>query len=68
LVAEGEVVAVRYIERGTSVKSFRGQGPTGKSYEVVAMEFFEFKGGFIHRRWGARDAANIGRQLGFTQI
>ena len=68
IVAEGDVVAVRYTERGTSAKSFRGQGPTGNSYEVVAMEFFEFRGGLIHRRWGARDSASIARQLGFTQV
>ena len=67
MVAEGDVVAVRYTERGTSVKSFRGQGPTRNSYEVVAMEFFEMKDGRIHRRWGARDSAAIFRQLGFTQ-
>ena len=68
IVADGDVVAVRYTERGSSMKSFRGQGPTGKSYEVVAMEFFEFRDGLIHRRWGARDSANIARQLGFTQV
>jgi steroid delta-isomerase-like uncharacterized protein len=68
IIAEGDVVAVRYTERGTSVKSFRGQGPTGNSYEVAAMEFFELHDGLIHRRWGARDAANIARQLGFTQV
>jgi steroid delta-isomerase-like uncharacterized protein len=68
MIAEGDVVAVRYIECGTSVKSFRGQDATGKSYEVVAMEFFEFRDGMIHRRWGARDSANIARQLGFTQV
>ena len=68
IVAEGDVVAVRYVERGTSAKSFRGQGPTGKSYEVVAMEFFELRDGLIHRRWGARDSANIARHLGFSQV
>jgi predicted ester cyclase len=68
MVAEGDVVAVRYTERGTSVKSFRGQGPTGNSYEVVAMEFFELRERLIHRRWGARDSANIARQLGFAQV
>ena len=68
IVAEGDVVAVRYTERGTSVKSFHGQGPTGNSYEVAAMEFFELRDGLIHRRWGARDSANIARQLGFSQV
>jgi steroid delta-isomerase-like uncharacterized protein len=66
IIAEGNMVAVRYTERGTSVKAFRGLGPTGKTYEITAMEWFEVKDGLIHRRWGARDAASQSRQLGFT--
>jgi hypothetical protein len=40
MVAEGNVVTVRYTERGKSLKSFRGQPATNKSYEIVAMEWF----------------------------
>lgn len=65
IVCEADMVAVRYTERGTSVKAFRGFEATGKSYEVAAMEWFEIKDGLIHRRWGARDSAAISRQLGF---
>lgn len=64
MIAEEDVVAVRYTERGTFRAPFRGQAPTGKSYELVAMEWFEMKDGKIHRRWGARDAAAQARQLG----
>lgn len=64
MIAEGDVVAVRYIERGNFVGSFRGQEPTGKSYELVALEWFTILDGKIHRRWGARDAASQARQLG----
>jgi steroid delta-isomerase-like uncharacterized protein len=64
IVEEGDVVAVRYTERGTSVGEFRGQGPTGKSYEIAAMEWFEMAGGRIRRRWGARDMAAQHRQMG----
>jgi steroid delta-isomerase-like uncharacterized protein len=65
MIAQGDTVAVRYIESGTSVRAFRGLGPTGKSYELVAMEWFVVKDGLIHRRWGARDFASQSRQLGF---
>src|ERR1041385_6145563 len=58
IIAEGEIVAVRYVERGKSAGAFRGQSATGKSYEVVAMEWFIMEGGKIHRRWGARDSAS----------
>ena len=64
IIAEGEVVAVRYNERGRSVGSFRGQAATGKPFEVVAMEWFILKEGKIERRWGARDSASQFRQMG----
>jgi steroid delta-isomerase-like uncharacterized protein len=66
IIAEGDTVAVRYTERGTFKGTFRGQAPTGKSYELVAMEWFSFRNGKIHRRWGARDAASQARQLGMS--
>ncbi|HVO48086.1 MAG TPA: nuclear transport factor 2 family protein [Steroidobacteraceae bacterium] len=64
LICVGDTAAARYTERGTSAQAFRGLGPTGKSYEVTAMEWFVLKDGLIHRRWGARDSAAIFRQLG----
>jgi steroid delta-isomerase-like uncharacterized protein len=64
IIAEGDTVAVRYVERGTSVGSFRGGPVTGRSFEVVAMEWFVFKDGRIQRRWGARDNAAQFRQMG----
>ena len=64
LIAEGGVVAARYIESGTFRAPAFGNQPTGKSYELVAMEWFEIEGGKIKRRWGARDAASQARQLG----
>jgi predicted ester cyclase len=67
IIAEGNTVAVRYIERGKSVRAFRGKGPTNRTYELTAMEWFELIGDLIHRRWGARDSASQSRQLGFTE-
>jgi steroid delta-isomerase-like uncharacterized protein len=64
IIADGDIVAVRYVEGGTSVGSFRGGPITGQSFEVVAMEWFVMKDGKIHRRWGARDNAAQLRQMG----
>lgn len=64
MAAEGSIVAVRYTERGKFVAPFRGVEPTGKTYEVVAMEWFEIGDRGIVRRWGARDSAAIFRQTG----
>ncbi len=66
IISEASTVAVRYTERGQSVADFMGNGPTGRTYEITAMEWFEIEEGLIHRRWGARDSAAIHRQLGFT--
>lgn len=67
IISEGNVVAVRYTERGKSIRAFRGAGPTGRTYELTAMEWFEIKDDLIQRRWGARDSASQNRQLGFTE-
>ncbi len=64
MVAEGNVVAARYIETGTFLAPAFGHEPTGKSYRLVAMEWFEIEDGLIRRRWGARDSASQYRQLG----
>lgn len=64
MIAEDDMVAVRYTERGKFVGAFRGTEPTGKSYELVAMEWFVLRDGRIERRWGARDAASQARQIG----
>ncbi|MDB5853987.1 MAG: putative ester cyclase [Herminiimonas sp.] len=66
LVAEGNIVAARYIETGRFVAPAFGMQPTGKSYELVAMEWFEIEAGKIRRRWGARDSAAQAKQLGIT--
>jgi len=64
IIAEGNIVAVRYIETGIFKASAFGHEATGKSYELVAMEWFEIENGKIKRRWGARDSASQYRQLG----
>lgn len=66
MIAEGNRVAVRYTETGTFTRPAFGKQPTGKSYELVAMEWFEIEDGKIKRRWGARDAASQARQLGMA--
>jgi ketosteroid isomerase-like protein len=52
MIAEGNYVAVRYTERGKFVAPFRGNQPTGKSYELGAVEWFIVEDGKIKQRWG----------------
>ncbi len=64
LISEEDAMAVRFIERGLFAAPFRDIQPTGKTYQVLAMEWFELQGDRFIRRWGARDSAAIYRQLG----
>ena len=67
MIAEGDMVATRYVETGTWTGTFLDKGvPSGRSYRLVAMEWFELPDGSILRRWGARDAASQAQQLGFA--
>lgn len=66
IIAEDDVVAARYIERGKSMHPYRTEPELCESYEVVAMEWFEIRNGFIHRRWCARDSASIYKKMGLT--
>lgn len=66
IISEANLVAVRFTERGRSAADFLGKAPTGRSYEISAMEWFEIQDGRIRRRWGARDSASMNRQLGFS--
>jgi hypothetical protein len=65
LIADGERVAVRYTERGVFRGPFMGAQPTGKTYALVAIEWFVVRDGVIQRRWAAGDAASQARQIGF---
>jgi predicted ester cyclase len=65
MVAERDVVAVRYTETGTARAPFFDKPATGKSYTLVALEWFELRHGKITKRWGARDSAAQSQQLGW---
>ena len=68
IIEEGEQVAVRFTEKGTFMGVFMGNAPTGKSYEIKAMEWFVIKDGKIQQRWGARDHASQAKQIGLPLI
>ncbi|HLY56574.1 MAG TPA: nuclear transport factor 2 family protein [Stellaceae bacterium] len=66
LVEEGNSVSARFVETGCFVAPFRGLAghvPTGRNYEINAIEWFEIADGRITNRWGARDSAAITRQV-----
>ena len=66
IIAEGNHVAVKYTETGTSRAPFFDKPATGKTYKLLAMEWFLIQDHKIHKRWGARDAASQAFQLGWN--
>lgn len=66
MIEEGDVVAVRFKETGTSVAPFRGFPATGKSFELTAIEWFTLEDDRIASRHGVRDSASQARQLGWA--
>jgi len=66
VIESGSKVAARLRESGAFKGPFRGLAghePTGRPYEIVAMEWYEIEGSKIVRRWGARDMAAMTRQM-----
>lgn len=66
VAVDGTTVAVRYLESGRFQGTFRGlpgTAPTGRVYQIVAMEWFELDGDLISKRWGARDFDAIRKQV-----
>lgn len=66
ILVQGDSVVARFVERGKSIGPFRGQAATGKSSEVLAIEWFTLSNGRISRRWGVRDSASHFRQMGLS--
>jgi predicted ester cyclase len=66
LILSGDRASALLTETGKFVGPFRGlagEQPTGRAYEIVAIEWFEFAGDRIMRRWGARDSGAIRSQV-----
>jgi predicted ester cyclase len=49
--ADGDVGVVRLLLRGTHLGEYRGLAPTGRSFEVQAIEIFRFDGGALAEHW-----------------
>lgn len=64
VVAEGELVAVHWIARGTNTGTGQGLPATGKSMEVGGITIFRMKGGLIVEEWSSMDSLQMLRQLG----
>ena len=59
IVADGDLVAIRFVQTGTNVGSFFGRPPTGQPIEQRGMNLFRVEHGQITASWLAIDVATL---------
>ena len=68
LVAEGDRVAARYIERGTHLGEFNGRTPTGQGYEKHGLAIYRVVNSQLAEAWIQEDDLGWARQLGLIEV
>ena len=64
IVAEGDLVSVRWTARGTNTGSGNGIPATGKKVQTTGITMFRFANGAIAEEWTAGNQLGLMRQLG----
>jgi steroid delta-isomerase-like uncharacterized protein len=64
MVAEGDMVAIQYVMRGTFKGEMSGIDPTGKQMELPHAGFARFKDGKQVEVWPYLDSLTLYKQLG----
>lgn len=64
MVAEGDMVAVRYTSTGTFTGEMANIAPTGKQMKSTQAIFYRFEGGKQVEVWVYRDLLSMYQQLG----
>lgn len=66
IVAEGNRVVTRTIERGTHEGAFAGIEPTGRSVEIQGLNLYRIDDGEIAEMWIQVDQMGLQEQLGIS--
>jgi steroid delta-isomerase-like uncharacterized protein len=64
LIAEGDLVAARYLVQGTHRGEFFGIPGTGRQVTIQAVESYRLAGGKLAEQWVVMDALGLLQQLG----
>jgi steroid delta-isomerase-like uncharacterized protein len=64
MVAEGDLVAVRWTARGTNTGTGNGIPATGRKVEVSGTAIFRFVDGRIAEEWTSANTLSLMKQLG----
>ena len=63
-IAENDLVATRYVMRGTHQGEFADIPPTGKQFTVTGIEMHRFADGKLVELWNVVDVLGMLQQLG----
>ena len=63
IIAEGDLVVIHFVSKGTNEGSFMGNPPTGKSVQINEMSIFRIVDGKIAEQWLLPDILSMQRQL-----
>ena len=66
MVAEGDMVAIRFTIRGTFKGEYMGIAPTGKQFTFTEAVFHRMEGGKQVEAWSYADTLSFYRQLGIS--
>ena len=67
IVAEGDLVIIHFVSRGTNEGSFLGNPPTGKQIQINEMSIFRIADGKIAEQWLLPDLFSIQKQLALSE-
>lgn len=67
ILAEDDLVAMRYTATGTHEGVFNGIKPTGKEFTVSEMKLYRITDGKIAEVWAAADQLGLLTQLGIVE-
>ena len=65
MIAEGDLVAILVMGRGTSTGPLQGMPPTGKKCVLSGMTLYRFSNGRIAEEWTFYNMRDLLRQLGY---
>jgi steroid delta-isomerase-like uncharacterized protein len=63
IVAEGDLVAIHYVSRGTNRGEWLGKPPTGREVRINEISIFRIEDGLIAEQWLLPDLGTMDQQL-----
>lgn len=65
MIGEGDLVAVRYVMRGTYLGPFAGFSPTGQVVVLTGVNFVRIADGKMRELWATQDTLSWAQQIGY---